>query len=306
MRNYTGYDRVDMISYSEQKLFDIQLKAEGKPFKLNNQSSITIDETPIELKAIFRMQGQELKDNSEERSIRISKQIPLKVGDYIEYLNDTYILTSEVDKDFNVFNIAKLTRCNQTINLKGWTTPIYCIAKNDSYGVKLNESGDNLAFRDAKLKVQVQKNDITKAIKLGTRFIFDNSEDNVYRIIDKTSVVDQGTIVLMMEKVESQIEDDFANNIAFNGIISTPPTPIDYSITGASSIRIGTEQIYTLENAISTVEWIIDDIDIAEIINTTFDTVTIKGKGNTDEILTLIAKIDGIEVASTIIYITAR
>jgi|GEM_PF-6380851 len=237
-----------------------------------------------------------------EKRIQILPDNVCSMGDYIVYPNKTYLVLEFEDN--SVVPYAKAFQCIQTINLKGWDKPIPCVATNDSYGVKLNESNEFFAFRDAKVKIQVQKNNITKKIKNGTRFIFDNSEDNVYRVIDKTSVIDKGIIIFMMEKTEKMSEDDLINNIAYND--SVQDIPKEYNIIGAENIKIGTQQTYIIEPVGIDIAWEIDDLEIGKIISQSNNNCIIEGIGTTDELLIITAMQNGKTIATKYVNIIRK
>lgn len=262
--------------------------------------------TPI--RGVIDTKKKQGAKSESEQSLQVYPNL-IKTGDVVRFkMNETdefhnYLITSDIDKKRGYDEVIFL-ECNQTLNLKGWDKPIPCVASNDSYGVKLNESVLQFSFRDAKMKVQVQKNSITKTIKNGTRFIFDNSEDDIYRVIDKSSAISSNIIVLMLEKVETKVGDDFVNNIACNDIV--PDTPTTYNITGVENIKIGTQQTFTLQPISTGITWEIDDLTIGEIISQDSTSCIIKGKGTTDELLTLNAIQNSVIIATKYINITTR
>lgn len=202
----------------------------------------------------------------------------IKRGDYINFkYNDTdtlhtYIITSRIEKktgyDEGVFLI-----CNNTLNAKGWTTPIHGYFTNSSYGVKGVLDSEFMSSIDGQLLCYVQDNEVTNKIRLDMRFIFDNDTNQVYKVIKRetvaTGVGKLRQIVLKKDTVMSD-KDDFINNIAYNAflddeIINPQPEPTEtnniVSTSGALSIKMYYSNTFKVVDSLgvdSTDPWIID------------------------------------------------
>ena len=102
-----------------------------------------------------------------------------------------------------------------------------------------------------------------------------------------------------------RIEDDLENNLAFNEPrIHKPKEEVkEYSIEGEETVRIGKTYTYTVKPN-NTVNFKIDDTDVAEIIDATNNICTILVKVK-DEIFNLIVEDQNNNiVASKVIYTT--
>ena len=147
--NYRNYVRNDMVEYSGNIQFQENLKQEGLNLKIINSNNEERNE-----KIIVRKYSTEHKLSNEERQLIFSKNIDLKVGYYIVFEDDCYIIYTHVDKDNRFFNTCAMQMCNQTFKWKDENGihefPCYC--KNDSYGVSTSSSSDLLSNSEAKLK----------------------------------------------------------------------------------------------------------------------------------------------------------
>lgn len=217
--------------------------------------------------------------NPNEKRLYLMPGMRVKVGSYIKYAesDDEYIyLVQSVENNLES-PCCNATYCNQKIKLTEELS-IPCVAAGESYGVKLTASNDFITDADTKIKVTVQSNSTTRNIPLNTRFILGFSEHGVYKISDVT-VYNEGMLTYICKKDDfREGYDDLTTGIAYNGdlpSIDEPTTPIEYTISGADSIRKGQTETYTISNPDG--EWEIEDYsDSVEIISQDSSQIQIK------------------------------
>lgn len=214
--------------------------------------------------------------NPNEKRLYLMPGTRVKVGSYIKYAesDDEYIyLVQSVENNLES-PCCNATYCNQKIILDKETS-IPCIAAGESYGVKLTASNDFITDADTKIKVTVQSNSTTRSIPLNTRFILGFSEHGVYKISDVT-VYNEGMLTYICKKDNfREGYDDLSTGIAYNGDLPSIDEPIEYTISGADSIRKGQTETYTISNPDG--EWEIEDYsDSVEIISQDSSKIQIK------------------------------
>ena len=133
----------------------------------------------------------------DDKKIYFRPRVNPLVGTYITFKLDeddeysewvTYILLEhEYNSESEYMNAEK---CNQTLVLNDFVS-FPCVARGKSYGVKLIS---NIEFEnevDAKVKVTIQRNEITeKYIRPGFRMCFGHSIYGIYKIGDVTTYKD--------------------------------------------------------------------------------------------------------------------
>lgn len=214
--------------------------------------------------------------NPNEKRLYLMPGMRVKVGSYIKYAesDDEYIyLVQSVENNLES-PCCNATYCNQKIILDKETS-IPCVAAGESYGVKLTASNDFITDADTKIKVTVQSNSTTRNIPLNTRFILGFSEHGVYKISDIT-VYNEGMLTYICKKDNfREGYDDLSTGIAYNGDLPSIDEPIEYTISGADSIRKGQTETYTISNPDG--EWEIEDhSDSVEIISQDSSQIQIK------------------------------
>lgn len=214
--------------------------------------------------------------NPNEKRLYLMPGMRVKVGSYIKYAesDDEYIyLVQSVENNLES-PCCNATYCNQKIILDKETS-IPCVAAGESYGVKLTASNDFITDADTKIKVTVQSNSTTRNIPLNTRFILGFSEHGVYKISDVT-VYNEGMLTYICKKDNfREGYDDLTTGIAYNGDLPSVDEPIEYTISGADSIRKGQTETYTISNPDG--EWEIEDhSDSVEIISQDSSRIQIK------------------------------
>ena len=197
----------------------------------------------------------------------------LNRGDYIQFqynewdsLDNIYLITSDVERE-DVSDKLVFLKCNAVLNWEGLAeTPMEgrgfpCVASNDSYGSKTSLTNDFLSHQDTKLKILVPDNAFTRAIKRNWRFLFGNSQTDVFRIIDITRSMDEGIITMIAKKDEYRVEDNFEMNLAFNEKdtrILDVTSSISYTLVGEDIIGVNETCEYQVKNSLGRVVDLID------------------------------------------------
>lgn len=312
MKDYKNYKtEINMTDYSANFHFNQQLKQEGTYIKINNKKSIDIDEKEYKYRGIIRNSGTQNDDQDEFRIILFDKVLGIKRGDYATYLEDEYIIVSNIDKDNPYYNSTKLTLCNQTISWKdsnGKTYTYPCNIGNDSYGSKILLNNDAYGEVSQKCKVIIQNNEDTlKFLRPDFRFILSHSDTDIYKVGTRDVGIDNGIITLTCSKETKKDEDDLENNIAYNGLITVDtdddkPQDTTYTITGSANLIKGKQQTYELSQEVQGVEWKLDEMSInaelAEIVSYDNKTCILTTTCGDGEPVTLSCYLDDKEIAS--------
>jgi hypothetical protein len=145
--------------------------------------------------------------SGDEKIIRT--EAPLHTGDFIDYRNERYLITSEVDQNEQSYR-GRIRKCNYNIafnwnaNLKWFDA----IVEGKSFSV---DTGSVISFPDGKIQVYLQDNADTRAITLSQRF-YNTHQPFKVEGIDRTV---NGIIKLSCVLVSiSTSDDDVENNIA--------------------------------------------------------------------------------------------
>jgi hypothetical protein len=301
MKDYSNYKvQFDMVDYSRRWIFEEQLKQEGSNLKVNEKATQMINGIEVPYRAIVRRHGQDHKEFQEERSLDFGKEFDIKLGDYIQYLDEIFLVNTHVDKDNPAYNCTKMIMCNNTMNAKGWDKPINCFLTNSSYGDKGVLDSTFLSSIDGKMLCYIQDNETTKTIVIDMRFIFDHDKSQVYKVV-KTETVTTGVgrlrkIVLDKDKTQDE-KDDFVNNIAYNAFLDTggtnpQPTPSNSwnIISDDGNLAIGRMRtrvfsVVDSNKVLSTDNWTItvDQSGLPSgfitIVQTTSNSISIKNNG---------------------------
>ena len=273
MKNYDSYrsDINSRLLIDGKKIFEKQLKGlEGKTITIDDgTNNHTID------KACVYNSLNATSTTKEDRVLNTRKDTFIEKGCYIFIENEKrpYLVLSEID-DHYIYNSCVIRRCPLEIKISE-DIIIPCIAEGESYGVKLTASNDFITDADTKIKVTVQSNSTTRNIPLNTRFILGFSEHGVYKISDVT-VYNEGMLTYICKKDNfREGYDDLSTGIAYNGDLPSIDEPIEYTISGADSIRKGQTETYTISNPDGT--WEIEDYsDSVEIISQDSSQIQIK------------------------------
>lgn len=312
MKDYSNYKtEINMTDYSANFHFNQQLKQEGTDIKINNKESINIDEKEYRYRGIIRNSGTQNDDQDEFRIILFDKLLGIKRGDYATYLDDEYIIVSNIDKDNPYYNSTKLTLCNQTISWKDENGKVYCYPcsiNNDSYGAKIVTGSDVFGEISQKCKVVIQNNEDTlKFLRPNFRFILSHSDTDVYVVNTRDVGIDNGILTLICSKDVLKNEDDLENNIAYNGKVNNEtnndePQDTTYTITGNTNLIKGKQQTYELNEEVQGVEWVLDEVSIeaelAEIVSQDNKTCILSTSCGDGEPVTLSCYLNNKEIAN--------
>lgn len=200
----------------------------------------------------------------------------VKSGDYIAYKNeideDEIYIVRQVNRG-KINPIADAFLCNQTINFKGLEKPIPCHLNNTTYGSKGLSDIEKGSEMDSKTKIYVQRSIWTDKFDLGKRIMFNNRF--VYRISEFEDTVWNGMYVIVCQRDEGNVMDDYENNIAWNDEYSEDgDIESEIAINGIDSIKIGRTETYTCNENI---EWHVDDELSVEVVSKTETEIVLKG-----------------------------
>lgn len=196
----------------------------------------------------------------------------LNNGDYLSFNNQTWIVRST---DYAYLNPkSELYLCNQILTFKHADVRFPCHIDTSTYGTKGVTSAEKFYESDSKIKLYVQRNEITETIGLGYRFII--SHRYVYRVTGMEDVTFPGFFSLTCENEEALEMDDFENNIAYNEGDDFAPPVLELSINGETQIKRNTEQTYRLNHDNLQGKWVIDDESLATIVSSNQEEVVIK------------------------------
>lgn len=199
--------------------------------------------------------------SADEKKIIVFHDERLSLGNYVKYDHLTF-LVEEIERNL-MTPVLKCQRCNQVLQWSGLDTPMPCYITNDAYGSKILTDNSYLSNTDTKAKILVQDNEYTRKIKRDWRFIFNNSEFDIFKVIDINRSMSTGIITLITKKDKLMVEDDLENNIAFNEEFLSNV----FIVKGQETIKINNSYTYTTDAKVS--KWQIDDTSIATISSST-------------------------------------
>lgn len=195
----------------------------------------------------------------------------INVGDLITW-DSKYWLCIETDLNKLVYTKGVIGYCSNTISFQDSTLTkqtIPCIIedKNSQTSDGLDET-KHLILADDMILVTISNNDVTKQISLNQRFIFNNSEYEVYKVTDIKSLVRPGLLLIIMKKDQYQASvDNLEENIA------DYVEPSTSEIVGSSTINLNQQQTYTIDIDVS---WSLSNSN-ASIVSQNSRSITLKG-----------------------------
>lgn len=223
-----------------------------------------------------------------EKKIHLRPSAEVDSGDYITYSGRTYIIRS-VNFD-QITPVAHAFYCNQSFRLPNVQEPILCYSNSTTYGNKGIVDVNSFSQLDSKTKIYVKRTDATNNIVLGTRIMFNHKY--VYKITECDDVVFPGMLIMVAQREEELVMDDYENNLAYNNddkVIIPPISQAEIKIGGVDKIKIGAEETFvTKENVV----WEIDGQDGVVVVARSPRSITLRGVGATWVVL--IANIDGV------------
>ena len=241
--------------------------------------NVFIDNTPSKVLMTYKNN----KNTSDSDFMWEVKNYPneVKLGSYLMHVNevtgeDDYYLCTSKPMNKRGYDINYFKYCNQKIQLNK-DTFIPCIASNDGFGVRLVASNDIITESDTKIKIIVQRNPITEAIPLNTRFILGFSKNGIYKILDVTVYKDNLLIYTCRKDDFIKEYDDIENGIAYNEDVSIADKPIEYMITGSDFIRKSQSETYIINNPSEGGLFEVDDFsNSVDIVSQDESSITIK------------------------------
>ena len=294
-------EMVEQYNYADNNViteFDVLINTK-------KAKDVFINDTPSKVLIEYKND----KNNRDSKFFIQVKSYPktIKAGDILSYVaNDEtgeleyYISTSKPMQNRG-YDVNYVRYCNQIINLgNGLFVP--ALVEGESYGVKIFQGNNEfISDIDTKVKVQVQKNELTESVKVGTRIMFSHSKHGIYKIGD-VSVYQEGILVYTCKK-DRYMEgyDDIENNLAYNetGNISS-----DIYIRGKDEIRKGRQESFAISEDVNGY-FMISDEDILKINVVSSDEKQITIVGNTpSEVITLDYVVDEVTVCSKTILCT--
>lgn len=251
MKDFSHYKKhieIDMVKYSGSFHFKEQLRQEGTDIKINEKSTQLIDNADKTIRAIVRNSGVENKESDEERSLIIGKEYTYKCGDYVEYLEDTYLTIASVDKDNPFFNTTKMKRVNYILKFmsEGVLYKLPVIVTNQTKYTLGVESKENVGITEenSRFAIQGSYNEISKKILSGHRFILN---DQAWRVTQRDHITTPNVLNMLLGQTAINYEtDDVKNEIA--GVYENKHT---YTWTlPTSTIEVTNGSNYTLSYSI--------------------------------------------------------
>ena len=266
MKDYTDYNNhaKDILLNSSVRTFNIQLQAESQDIKIQDKI----------IKAIVRNHGNPTNEFKEERYLIAGKEVDIKRGYIVNYLDEDYIIITDVDKDNEVYNTCKMLRTNYILkwmDLDGTPQQCPCIVQNQTLyttgitPVKYEDEGN------AKESIMLPSNENTLNVKRDKRLIING---NFWRItnINKDT---EGIINLICSesKYNSAIDNlklgiaDYHNNIhTYKLEINTTPITLNINETLQLDIKAYDNDVI-VENP--QINYSILNADILQIENNT-------------------------------------
>lgn len=290
MDNFIEYKKDNNLSKvnSGKKIFEKQLSyLEG--------DNIIIDGVP--LKALVINDDNIYNEKKEFRTVCMRCNEKCEHGSYVFYKGEYYIVVTDID-DHYYYKSCKMRKCNTNLiwELNGKIYNYPCLTTNDSYGVKVLSDNDYVRSQNIKLQILVQANNDTNMVIPDMRFIFNNSEFDIYSVVDINSSIIKGVLTFTCEKSVLQPQDDLKNNLAFNPILSNyKDNSKELVINGLDEINQEQDYLYTsnIEG-----EFYLDDFtsnNIAYIVEKDSTSCKIHTlKNNTSNYIVLKFKINGI------------
>ena len=228
-------------------------------------------------RAILNKDGEidiivESTQNSLNKYALLRPSAELKNGDYLTFNKQTWIVRSTDYANLNPK--SEIFLCNQKLTLKNPYIQIPCYINTTTYGTKGVVSAEKFYESDSKIKMYIQRNELTEGIKEGYRFILTNRY--VYKVTGIEDVTYPGMFTITCEHEESLEMDDFANNLAYNDgdTVSKPATKVE--IVGETQIKKSSQYTYQLSNQDIMGEWSIDDETLATIEQVNGNEITLK------------------------------
>jgi len=240
---------------------------------------------------------QHLNDNNEIKELRkllVALDTTISRGSIIEFDSEYYINITDVDNKI-FYKSCKIMKCNNTLNwqdenLEEKSTP--CILLNKTFFTSdgIDET-KYLNLSEDQILIIIPKNNDTIKIQLDDRFIFDNSENAIYKITKVDFLTQPGLINLTMKKDSLQESDRLDLNIA------NYQEAVVADIQGSDTIKLYNQEIYTIDVDVA---WSISNSNVS-IVSQDSRNITLKGEIMGSVVLTAN---DGTNEYNKTIYVT--
>jgi uncharacterized protein YxjI len=184
------------MTRSIETMMDFFLREKGELIHINGLQQIALIRD-----AVDKIQA------GDEKIIHTA--VPLHTGDFIDFRDERYLITSEIDHN-GQSNRSRIRKCNYNIafNWNGNVKWFDAIVEGKSFSV---DRGSVISFPDGKIQVYLQDNSDTRTITLSQRF-YNTHQPFKVEGIDRTV---NGIIILSCILVFiSTSDDDVENNIA--------------------------------------------------------------------------------------------
>ena len=269
IKNYSDYrpPAKDNLSWSGQKIFQVQLDEEG-----TNVLITDLQRNTLSCRLIVRNRLNPLNEFKEERYSISGKDIDVNRGYNVYYSDENYIVNVDIDLENPFYNTLKMRRCNNKIVRQDKdlnTVEVPCIFEKTTFssGSDIKET-KYTRYKDGEKIIIVPNNLDTFEIKEEQRFIFNNSQKEIYKVVNIESLEQPGVLVLYLEQdITLQSTDRLDLNIA------NYKEPTVTEISGSDTINRLSLQSYTTDIDVT---WTISNGN-TEIISQDINTITLKG-----------------------------
>jgi hypothetical protein len=184
------------VTRSIETMMDFFLREKGELIYLNGVQQIALVRD-----AVDKIQA------TDEKIIRVA--VPLHTGDFIDYQDERYLITSQIDHNEQSYR-TRIRKCNYNIafNWNGNVKWFDAIVEGKSFSV---DTGSVISFPDGKIQVYLQDNADTRAITLSQRF-YNTHQPFKVEGIDRTvnGIIKLSCVLVFI----STSDDDVENNIA--------------------------------------------------------------------------------------------
>ncbi|NHN34836.1 Ig-like domain-containing protein [Paenibacillus agricola] len=184
------------MTRSIETMMDFFLREKGELIHING----------VQQRALIRDAVDKIQA-SNEKIIRATTL--LHTGNFIDYRNERYLITSEIDHNEQSYR-SRIRKCNYSIafNWNGNVKWFDTIVEGKSFSV---DTGSVISFPDGKIQVYLQDNADTRAITLSQRF-YNTHQPFKVEGIDRTvnGIIKLSCVLVFI----STSDDDVENNIA--------------------------------------------------------------------------------------------
>ncbi|MCD3245302.1 hypothetical protein G8S21_04975 [Clostridium botulinum C] len=197
MKDYSNYrsPTVDKVKWSAYKLFQQQLKSEGTSILIEGNKQ----------NAIVRNHSNPTNEHKEERYLILSKDVDINRGYMVKYMDNDYIVISDIDKDNPFYNTSKLRKFNHLlkwIDKDGNIQTHIALVNNEQLYTTGVKEDKFIQWGNSKESILLPNNEITKTVYEDMRLIINRHCWKVTFINED----DKGLLTIMCE------QDEFNSN----------------------------------------------------------------------------------------------